>query len=549
MITPLTSPSDLAYLLGTSLSKLSYVVYGIGTANLYTSFEILKKNGEKRTIRAPNPQLKTLQARLKTHLENLYKPHIAASAFIKDRGIVFNAKKHLKKKIVFNIDLSEFYHHINFGRIRGLLMAPPYSLQKETATLIAHICCVDRLVPQGAPTSPIISNMICRKLDRELALLAKKNRFVYSRYADDITFSSHMNSHNNIYEVKDSVRPSDYLIKIIESNGFYINQSKTRLQTNKQRQVVTGLKVNKIVNVDRRYIRTTKALIHAMQFGIEEANEVYKLKNGDSAPALPAVVHGRINYIGMVKGIESSVFYMLATKYNNLDLPNKIRISPRTRNKKLEEKLHFYGYENRRHIERCVWVVSFSGIEGLNVDQELVQATAFMCDGQRMFTAAHVFAKAGDAEECIVYRINEQDKKYRARVVASCKYSDIAELKIEGDKLPYFQGLKLAPDLNPGPGYRLSLIGFPQLMAGHDSVSIVPCMVVSTFTKSTFRYGVINSDVEGGNSGGPLVNAYMQVVGMAVTGKGVTIDNDIGQAYFEGSNTFISAQHFDIESE
>lgn len=546
MITPLTSPSDLAYLLGTNLSKLSYVVYGIGTSNLYTSFEIPKKNGEKRIIRAPNPQLKNLQSRLKTHLENLYKPHIAASAFIKDRGIVFNAKKHLKKKVVFNIDLSEFYHHINFGRVRGLLMKPPYSLQKETATLIAHICCVDKLVPQGAPTSPIISNMICRKLDRELSILAKKNRFMYSRYADDITFSSHIDGHNNIYEGKDPPKSSDYLLKIIESNGFSVNHTKTRIQTNKQRQVVTGLKVNKIVNVDRRYIRKTKALIHAMQFGIDEAHAVYKLKNGENASPLPAVVHGRINYIGMVKGIESSVFYMLATKFNNLDLPNKIRISPSKRNTKLEEKLHFYGYENRRQIERSVWVVSFSGVDGLDINQELVQATAFMCDGQRMFTAAHVFAKAGEAQECVVYRINEQEKKYQARVIASCHVSDIAELKIEGDNLPYFHGLKIAPDLNPRPGYRLSLIGFPQLMAGHDSVSIVPCTVVSTFTKSTLKCGVISVDIDAGNSGGPVVNAYMQVVGMAVTGKGVTIDDEAGQAYLEGSNTFISAQHFDI---
>jgi len=542
MINSSTSPSDLAFLLGTKISRLCYVLYGIGTTNLYSTFDIPKKNGEKRVIRAPKPQLKQLQLRLKNHLENMYKPHFAAAAFVKERGIVFNAKKHIRKKVVFNLDLENFYDQINFGRVKGLLRAAPYSLREDTAQLIAHLCCVDRVVPQGAPSSPIISNMICRKLDRELSLLAKENKFIYSRYADDITFSSHKECDNEIFD-KVSMLPSSRLSQLISSNGFAINSAKTRLQNYKQRQVVTGLKVNQILNIDRRYIRTTKAMIHSLSAGSEAANEVHRLKNGDESPSLEAVVYGRINYIRMVKGVESSVFRMLATKFNQLEAAIKITTSPKLRNSKLEEKLHFYGHENRRNLERCVWVVSFEGIDGLSVEQELVQATSFMCEGQRMFTAAHVFAKAGNSDECYVYRIYEQHIKYRAKVVSKCNVSDVAELKIQDENLPWFHFLKLAPEPYPRQGYRLSLIGFPQLRTGHDSLSIIPCTVINTFTRSTFRFGEIDVDIHGGNSGGPVVNVYMQVVGLALVGVGIVVDNITGEAHLEGANTYISAEH------
>ena len=174
MLTPLTTPHNLAHILGTTLQKLTYVLYALGVDRQYSTFEITKKNGGVRVIKAPNEQLKGFQRRLKVHLEKLYEPHQAATGFIKERGIVSNAKEHIKKAAVFNIDLANFFDQINFGRVRGMLMAKPYCLQEDTATIIAHLCCCNKIVPQGAPTSPVISNMICKKLDRELSFLAKK---------------------------------------------------------------------------------------------------------------------------------------------------------------------------------------------------------------------------------------------------------------------------------------------------------------------------------------------------------------------------------------
>jgi RNA-directed DNA polymerase len=563
MITPITTPHDLAQFLGTNYSKLTYVVYGKGVNQFYKTFEISKKNGEKRTIRAPYPQLKMLQQRLKILLEELYTPHSAASAFIEGRGIVYNAQQHTKKAAVFNVDLKGFYDQIHFGRVRGLLMAKPYSLQKDTAQLIAHICCVNKVLPQGAPTSPVLSNMICRRLDRELSLLARSNKAYYSRYADDITFSFRSCSENSIYEIEQNgVKAAESLEKIIEGNWFSLNVNKTRLQTFSERQVVTGLKVNRKVNLDRRYIRKTRAMIHSLSKGVDEAHAFYSQQVGEDVAHLGNVVHGRLNFIGMVKGRESSVYQTLAQKFNNLDLVLKASTEPSSKNVKLENALHFYSYEHKSRLERSVWVVSFEGIEGLELEEELVQGSAFMVKGQKIFTTAHTFEKAGNPSECFLYRITEPGVKYKAKIISKCTTSDIAQLEFLDNELPMLSYLNFAPKLEPHTGYKLSVIGFPQLLSGHLSVSIMPCTVTNTFNMSTFKYGEVDVVISAGNSGGPVVNAYMQVVGMATMGTDVSsevssevsvdenetkvnVDVDVK---LEGTNAFISAKHFaDLE--
>jgi len=242
MIDSTTTPSELARLLGTSHQKLTYLAYAAGIKRFYTSFEIPKKNGEKRTIQAPVQQLKNIQLRLKAHLEKIFKPHVSASAFIKNRGIVYNAQKHTKKSAILNLDLKDFYDHINFGRVRGVLKAKPYELREDTATIIAQLCCLNGTLPQGAPTSPLMSNMVCRSLDRQLSKLAKNQRAYYTRYADDITFSFRTIEQNDIFDATSKTIIKDELFNLIEKNGFKINNSKTRIQFSDERQTVTGLK-------------------------------------------------------------------------------------------------------------------------------------------------------------------------------------------------------------------------------------------------------------------------------------------------------------------
>jgi RNA-directed DNA polymerase len=538
MLTPITSPHAFAVLIGTTLSKLTYTLYGRGVNSQYTTFSIPKKSGGIRTINAPNPQLKILQQRLKIHLEKLYKPHSAATAFIEKRGIVFNACQHVKKNVVFNIDLQSFYDQIHFGRIQGLLISKPYSLQKDTATLIAHMCCTNKILPQGAPTSPVISNMICRRLDKELSLLAKENRAYYSRYADDITFSSIFSENNGIYETSPELKLGSKLEEIITRNGFSINYKKVRLQSSKERQTVTGLKVNKKVNIDRRYIRTTRAMIYSLSKGIEAANDLFKLKFPDGASRMEFMVAGRINFIGMVKGMDSSVYQSLAKSFNNLQLGLKVPIKPKIKKSELETKLHFYSYENRAHLNQCVWVVTFENIEGLDDDQQFIQASAFALKNNRIFTAAHVFSKAGNPNSCYIYRIYEPHLKYKMEIASRCDISDILELRFIDAIDTKFSYLKIANSLDAGSGYKLSIIGFPQLLGGHSSVTITPCTVTNSFIRSTFTQVQVDATILGGNSGGPVVNAYMEVVGIATNGVSAT---------GEGFNSFVSAKHIKLE--
>lgn len=558
MLSSATSPQALAALLGTTLSKLTFTIYGKGVKSQYTTFSIAKKNGSERVIRAPTPQLKRLQQRLKVCLDQLYKPHDAASAFIAGRGILFNARQHTKKAAVFNIDLKGFYDQINFGRVRGLLMSKPYSLRQDTATIIAHMCCVDKVLPQGAPTSPVLSNMICRRLDKDLSLLAKENKARYTRYADDITFSLMSTECDALYRmVPVSISNDDYslstvkflklsgsLLEVIKRNGFSVNDEKVRLQVFSERQTVTGLKVNKKANVDRRYIRTTRAMTFSLSKDKEAANQLFKEKYPEGASTMELMVAGRINFIGMVKGIESSVYQSLAKKFNDLPLEQKLPIRPSVKKSDLEDRLHFYGYENRSRLNRCVWVVSFEGVEGVEEGYVDIQGTAFMVEGRSVYTASHVFSKAGDPEFCFIYRMIEPAKKYKMKIDFRCKTSDILRLAFVDEEIPRFEYLKIADVLNINSGYKLSIVGFPQLQPGHSDVTIIPCTVTNSYIRSTFKICQVDADIQAGNSGGPVVNAYMEVVGMATNGISATLNEDTFDVELAGFNSFISAQHF-----
>ena len=166
---------DLALLLNYRYEGLVYQLYKVQTEKKYETFFVQKKSGELRTIHAPSPKLKYLQRRLNEVLQNVYLPKPVVFGFTSGKNIVDNASKHKKKNWVLNIDLENFFPSINFGRVRGMFMHKPYNLPDEVATTLAKICCFDNSIPQGAPTSPVISNMICAQMDSQLQDLAWKH--------------------------------------------------------------------------------------------------------------------------------------------------------------------------------------------------------------------------------------------------------------------------------------------------------------------------------------------------------------------------------------
>lgn len=232
--------------------------------NLYTSFTIPKKNGGKRTINSPSAELKEIQVSI-DHLlrkqqnifleENKIKSNVS-HAFIKKKSIMTNASVHKHKRYVLNIDLEDFFDSFHFGRVCGYFEKNKnFLFPKNTATVLAQFTCYDGKLPQGAPTSPIITNLICNVLDMRLLKTAKKFRLDYSRYADDLTFST--NDKNFLKNYDTFLEQSK---KIVDQCGFAINNKRTRLQYRDSKQVVTGLVVNEKVNINRLFYRKTRSM-------------------------------------------------------------------------------------------------------------------------------------------------------------------------------------------------------------------------------------------------------------------------------------------------
>lgn len=320
---------ELAAILDTPYKTLIYNLYKVQEEDKYKIFDVRKKNGGVRQICAPISGIKRIQKKLSLILNHLNTPKYCAHGYVIGKSIKTNAQVHVKKRIVINIDLKDFFPSINFGRVRGIFKSHPFCFNDDVATVLAQICCYNGCLPQGAPSSPVLSNYICRRLDNQILYLARKCKVDYSRYADDLTFSTNLKElPKEIGTIKDNTLfLSSKLINIIESNGFIVNREKVRFALKNNRQEVTGLIVNERINLNRKYIRQVRAMIHAWEkFGLEEAAkehfEKYNYKNkiveSDIFSFLKEI-SGKIGYIGYIKGKENSVYRNIFRRIKLLD--------------------------------------------------------------------------------------------------------------------------------------------------------------------------------------------------------------------------------------
>jgi RNA-directed DNA polymerase len=274
-----SSLADLADILGYTPSSLAYIIFKLSDKLKYKTFEIPKKGGGTRTISAPVAQLKVLQRRL---ANVLYQCQVEIDAlkpakkslshgFKKSHSIITNAKPHKNRRYVLNLDIADFFPSINFGRVRGFFWkSSDFRLHEDVATVIAQIACHKNSLPQGSPCSPIISNMVAHLLDLRMARIAKGNRCTYSRYADDITFSTNQKDFPKQLAYRDEAvsgsawHLGSLLIDEIGKAGFSVNASKTRMQCRTSRQTVTGLTVNTKVNVRADYYRKARAMCNSL---------------------------------------------------------------------------------------------------------------------------------------------------------------------------------------------------------------------------------------------------------------------------------------------
>ncbi|MBI1188721.1 MAG: TIR domain-containing protein [Alphaproteobacteria bacterium] len=337
---PLRNAYDVARYFGVAHGTMVWVLYTAPENQRYRTFEIPKRSGGMRRIDAPTGLVRQMQKKLAPILAGAYEAHPSAHGFIKERGVLSNAKGHAGQRLVLNIDLEDFFPSINFGRIRGLFMAAPFLCGPGAATVLAQICTLRNGLPQGAPTSPALSNFIAASLDRRLTRLAKDHNLRYSRYADDITFSTNQGVFPPAVAMKVQtegaslgVRPGEALDRAIAAAGFAINLRKVRLQSRSVRQNVTGLTVNVAANVERSRIRKVRAMLHAWEkFGLDAAGSEHFLKHRGAKPkkgrgpvtpgaAFRNVVYGQLAYIKMVRGPADPVFLKLCGRVLDLD-PN-----------------------------------------------------------------------------------------------------------------------------------------------------------------------------------------------------------------------------------
>jgi len=273
-----TDRKSLAILLGFKPKALSYILYKKPPGLKYFPFQIPKRSGGMRTIQAPSEDLKRLQTRLADLLQDCISDinegrkisGAISHGFRRKRSIITNARCHRGKKFVFNIDIKEFFDSINFGRVRGFFIKNKnFDLNPDVATVIAQIACHDNALPQGSPCSPVVSNLVAHILDIRLAKLAQKYGCDYSRYADDLTFSTNKSKFPRGIACTGDAPPHEWepgseLAKIIKNSGFAINPSKTRMQYHQSRQDVTGLVVNSKVNVKTEYEKVARAMAHTV---------------------------------------------------------------------------------------------------------------------------------------------------------------------------------------------------------------------------------------------------------------------------------------------
>ncbi|MEO1339241.1 MAG: reverse transcriptase family protein, partial [Myxococcota bacterium] len=268
----LSTPNDVAEALHIDIPELRWLAFHTEAARTshYTQFSIPKRSGGTRLISAPKPKTARAQRWILNNIVKRLPVEPPAHGFVSNRSIVTNAKAHIGQKLVFNVDLEAFFPTITFCRVRGLLQSIGYA--PSVSTVLALLCTEcprtrlqygddvyfaavgERALPQGACTSPALSNAIARRLDRRLMGLCKKASWRYTRYADDLTFSS--NAPETLAGVWASIR------HIIKDEGFRINRKKVRIQRSGRCQKVTGIVVNDKLGLPRTEVRRLRAIIH-----------------------------------------------------------------------------------------------------------------------------------------------------------------------------------------------------------------------------------------------------------------------------------------------
>ena len=315
--------------------QLSFLADTTNVQRRCKTFRLRKKHGGYREITAPKGGLRGILNALNILLQTYDEPTPWAFGFVCGRSVVDNARPHVGKRYILNLDLKDFFPTITRQQVADCLMAEPFGFSSLAAKLVSGLATVrtknnEEVLAQGFATSPTLSNFICRELDKEIASIATAQGITFTRYADDLTFSADA----------DILRPQGELVQqvktIVERYGFRLNEEKTHLQRRGRRQEVTGLMVTEKVNVSRRYVREIRSLLYIWErYGYEDACQAawksYRQQHGKTkghqhCVPLNAVLRGKLNYMKMVRGADDPLYQRFLSRYTSLQQTNKREI-------------------------------------------------------------------------------------------------------------------------------------------------------------------------------------------------------------------------------
>lgn len=515
-----TTVDQLYVYLGYNKDEISKFLYH--GAPKYRSFTILKKNGGFREIVAPVKKLKEIQHKIKSELEKYYVPRMCVHGFVSGRNTVTNASSHVRKEFVLNIDLENFFGSINFGRVSRLFQSYPLHLPENVASVLAHICCHDGSLPQGAPTSPIISNMISYRLDRQLKELAKKNKCTYTRYADDITFSFTQRRRSLpksivILDHENNLTLGHVLKKIIEDNWFKLNESKNRIQCRTQRQSVTNVTVNSKINISKKFKKQTSAMINALsKYGPMAAELEYfqkyhkgyipnrQLNKAHEKPGLlfSQIVRGRLNYMRLVCGETNDSWRKLMYKYTEA-MGNPIEIYNKSWWEIAEDSTYIiYDIASKKYRS---------------------QGSGFFLENVGLVTNEHVIEHINNSNingSLDLIWLPEEEKSFiELHLAWKDKDKDLAVIT---SQISFNDVTPLPVELNPNyeKDTEVYAIGYPAYdTRGINKATTLKAKITAIIKREGQKRIVIDQPIVHGHSGGVVLNSDAKVIGVVANGN------------------------------
>ncbi len=478
------------------LSKKEFRYISANKLSQYHTVEIPKRGDGTRILSVPNARLKFLQTKINELLQKMYSVRGCVHGFVPGKSALTNAQEHLGRRHLVKVDLLDYFGQIGRQRVRGVLRS--LGVPSPVSEVITVLCILKDGLPQGAPTSPVLANMVTFRLDQELVQFSKKNRLRYSRYADDIVFSSYsrpriiqssIEAHYAHLELTDI---DEKLLIIFERESFELNEQKLYYCGKDARRTVTGYTINEAVNVPLKHVRRVRATLHNVRKNGYDAEQRKFSAKTFSMKSLQKSLRGQIEWIGATKGRSDKVFRRYAIEFNAL-FSEKIEVGP----------------DLNRLESLSTWVLE---TENPDPNEFGTQGTAFFLRGVGLVTAAHC-VPAGNTIE--VFSVDDFGTKYAVTVRERHDHYDLAILD---HAIPTTEFIELErASREPNVGEESRIWGFPGYCPGHQVENRLG-RVVSHPTRHGISMLCVDQKINQGSSGGPLLNSASEVVGVGHKG-------------------------------